>query len=179
MLHADSVEALAEGFEMYPATLRATFDAYQEACEAGEDAEFGKDAEHLVAYDDADGLYAIYLSPTSPSAISNESLHVLNTEDQPIENLFAVGECATLTLFGDYYVGSFSLGLYTAAGKALRRRPSLRSTRTNKITIMRHRQVGGASSVSTWRPYGPCDLCQSWRSIWGNSGGIFGLCLLH
>lgn len=50
-------------------------------------------------------------------AITDESFHVLNTEDQPIENLFAVGECATSTLFGDYYVGSFSLGLYTAAGK--------------------------------------------------------------
>ena len=121
VVHADTVEALAEALEMDPATLRATYDAYQAACEAGEDAEFDKDAEHLVAYDDADGLYAIYLSPTSlgtiGGAITDEEFHVLDTEDQPIENLFAVGECATSTLFGDYYVGSFSLGLYTAAGK--------------------------------------------------------------
>ena len=121
VVHADTVEALAEALEMDPATLRATYDAYQAACEAGEDAAFGKDAEHLVPYDDANGLYAIYLSPTSlgtiGGAITDESFRVLNTEDQPIENLFAVGECATSTLFGDYYVGSFSLGLYTAAGK--------------------------------------------------------------
>ena len=121
VLHADTVEALAEGLGMDAAALRATFDAYQAACEAGVDAEFGKDADHLVAYDEASGLYAIYLSPTSlgtiGGAITDEAFHVLNTEDQPIENLFAVGECATSTLFGDYYVGSFSLGLYTAAGK--------------------------------------------------------------
>ena len=35
----------------------------------------------------------------------------------PIENLFAVGECPASTLFGDCHVGSFSLCLYTAAGK--------------------------------------------------------------
>jgi len=119
--HGDTVEALAEALDMEPAALRATYDAYQAACAAGTDAEFGKDADHLVAYDDASGLYAISLSPTSlgtiGGAITDETFHVMSTEDKPIDNLFAVGECATSTLFGDYYVGSFSLGLYTAAGK--------------------------------------------------------------
>ncbi|MDD3334895.1 MAG: FAD-binding protein [Eubacteriales bacterium] len=84
------------------------------------DEAFGKSAEHLVAYDNQDGLYAVYLFPTSlgtvGGALTDEAFHVLDTEDQVIENLFAVGEVATSTLFGDYYVGSFSLGLYTAAG---------------------------------------------------------------
>ena len=34
-----------------------------------------------------------------------------------IPNVFAVGECATSMLFGDYYFGGYSLGFYTAAGK--------------------------------------------------------------
>lgn len=47
----------------------------------------------------------------------DRQFHVLGEDDQPIENLFAVGETATSTLFGDYYFGGFSLGYYSAAGR--------------------------------------------------------------
>lgn len=120
-VHADSIEELAEKLDMKPSVLKKTYEKYQKACETGTDDEFGKDAEHLVKYDDSEGLYAVYIMPASlgtvGGALTDTSFHVLGKDSQPIENLFAIGECATSTLFGDYYVGSFSLGMYTAAGK--------------------------------------------------------------
>ena len=41
----ETPEALAEAIGADPATFRATFEAYQAACEAGEDTEFGKNPE--------------------------------------------------------------------------------------------------------------------------------------
>ncbi len=121
VVYAENISELADKLEMDADTLTDTFDTYQAACEKGVDEEYGKDADHLIAYNEDEGLYAIYLSPTSlgtiGGAMTDEAFHVLNTNGDPIENLFAVGEVATSTLFGDYYVGSFSLGLYTAAGK--------------------------------------------------------------
>ena len=48
---------------------------------------------------------------------TDEQFHVLDAENQPIANLYAVGESATSTLFGDYYLGGFSLGYYSTAGR--------------------------------------------------------------
>ena len=121
VVHADSIEELAEKINMDPAVLRETYDTYQAACAAGVDEEFGKDADHLVAYEDSDGLYAVYFMPASlgtiGGAITDEQFHVLDKDGNVIENLFAIGESATSTLFGDYYVGSFSLGMYLTEGK--------------------------------------------------------------
>ena len=120
-VHADTIEELAEKINMDPAVLRETYDAYQAACATGVDEEFGKDADHLIAYDDSDGLYAVYFMPASlgtiGGAITDEQFHVLDKDGNVIENLFAIGESATSTLFGDYYVGSFSLGMYLTEGK--------------------------------------------------------------
>lgn len=49
--------------------------------------------------------------------MTDEQFHVLDENNTPIENVFAVVEVASSTLFGDYYLGSFSLGLYSAAGR--------------------------------------------------------------
>ena len=120
VMYGSSAEELAEKLEMDPSVFRETFDTYQTACETGNDEEFGKDAEHLIAYDDSEGLYAVYIMPTSlgtvGGALTDENFHVLGKDGEIINNLFAVGEAATSTIFGDYSVGSFSLGLYTTAG---------------------------------------------------------------
>lgn len=121
VVHADTVEELAEKLGMDPATLRATYDRYQALCAAGEDADLGKDASHLIAYDEEGGLYAAYLQAASwgtiGGALTDEQFHALDEQNAPIENLFAVGECATSTLFGDYYMGGWSLGYYSTAGR--------------------------------------------------------------
>lgn len=120
VVYAETIEVLAEKIGIAPATLRATYDRYQGFCERGVDEDFGKDAASLVPYVEDDGFYAVrvYLASwgTIGGAITDNSFHVLNKSGEAIENLFAVGECATSKLFGDYYFGGFSLGFYTAAG---------------------------------------------------------------
>ena len=53
---------------------------------------------------------------TIGGCVTDDTFHVLNENEEVIENLFAVGEMATARLFGDYYFGGVSLGFYTAAG---------------------------------------------------------------
>lgn len=121
VVYGETIEELAQKLEMDPEVLKATYDRYQELCEKGEDEDFGKGADHLVAYDEAGGFYGAYLQAASwgtiGGAITDRQFHVLDEQDTPIENLFAVGESATSTLFGDYYLGSFSLGYYSTAGR--------------------------------------------------------------
>ena len=121
VVHADTIEALAVKLDMDPATLKATYDAYQAACQSGVDTEFGKTAAKLVAYTGEGGYYAARLFPASwgtiGGALTDLQFHVLDANDVVIPNVFAVGECATSMLFGDYYFGGYSLGFYTAAGK--------------------------------------------------------------
>ena len=118
---AATPEELAEKLGMDPAVFTATFDAYQEACAAGEDKEFGKSADHLIAFDTTEGLYAAYQIPSSYGTIggcvSDLNGHVLDKEGNVIPNLFAAGETSTFKLFGDYYVGGGSLGLYATTGR--------------------------------------------------------------
>ena len=118
---AETPEALAEKIGVDPAVFSATFAAYQEACAAGEDSLMGKTADHLVAYDAANGLYAAYQQPSSYGTIggcvTDLSGHALNAQGEIIPNLFAAGECSTYKLFGDYYVGGGSLGLYATTGR--------------------------------------------------------------
>ena len=106
---------------MDPAVLRAAYDRYQMMCANGEDEDYGKDASHLIPYEEEGGFYAAYLQPASwgtiGGAITDEQFHVLNQQNEPIANLYAVGESATSTLFGDYYLGGFSLGYYSTAGR--------------------------------------------------------------
>lgn len=119
VVKADTLEDLAVKMDVDAATLRTTFDRYQSFCETGVDEEFGKDASHLIAYTDGP-LYAVRVYPASwetiGGSVSDYTFHVLDAENNVIENLFAVGECSTAKLFGDYYFGGFSLGFYTAAG---------------------------------------------------------------
>ena len=119
VVKADTLEELAKKMDVDADTLRATFDHYQEMCANGVDDEFGKDASHLIAYEDGP-LYAVRVYPASwgtiGGCVTNDSFQVLDENGTVIDNLFAVGEMSTARLFGDYYFGGFSLGFYTAAG---------------------------------------------------------------
>ena len=119
VVKADTLEELAKKMDVDADTLRATFDHYQEVCKNGVDDAFGKDASHLIAYEDGP-LYAVRVYPASwgtiGGCVTNDNFQVLNENGDVIDNLFAVGEMSTARLFGDYYFGGFSLGFYTAAG---------------------------------------------------------------
>lgn len=118
VVKADTLEELAGKMDVDAATLRATFDRYQGFCAKGVDEDFGKSADHLLAYEDGP-LYAVRVYPASwgtiGGCVTDDNFHVLNESNEVIENLFAVGELSTARLFGDYYFGGFSLGFYTAA----------------------------------------------------------------
>ena len=120
VVKADTLEDLAAKMKVDYAALRATFDRYNGFCKAGKDEDFGKDASHLVAYTETAPLYAVRVYAASwgtiGGAVTDDTFHVINTDGKVIDNLFAVGECSTARLFGDYYFGGFSLGFYTAAG---------------------------------------------------------------
>lgn len=120
-VYADTLDELAEKLDMDADTLNATVADYNAACEAGEDTEFGKAASYLKAYPEDTGYYAVYRRigswGTIGGVIVDEQQHVLDTDGNPIENVFAAGETATGQLFGDYYFGGFSLGLYSTAGR--------------------------------------------------------------
>ena len=121
VVYAETIEELAGKLNMDPEVLRATYDRYQEMCANGVDEDYGKSADNLIPYDEEGGFYAAYLQAASwgtiGGAITDRQFHVLDENDEPIANLYAVGESATSTLFGDYYLGGFSLGYYSAAGR--------------------------------------------------------------
>ena len=117
-----TIEEIAEKLDINAEVLRKTFDRYQALCEKGVDPDQGKEAELMVAYTGEAGYYAAYVQPgawgTFGGALTDYNFHVLSAEtDAPIENLYAVGECATSTLFGVDYMGSWSLAYYSTAGR--------------------------------------------------------------
>lgn len=120
-VHADSLDELAEKLGMDADTLKKTVEDYNSACEAGKDDAYGKNAQYLKAYPEDGGFYAVYQRigswGTIGGAVVDEQQHVLNADGEVIPNVFAAGETATGQLFGDYYFGGFSLGLYTTAGR--------------------------------------------------------------
>lgn len=120
-VYADSLDDLADKLKVNADNLKATVDKYNTDINSGAEDEFGKDSvNYRKAYPD-NGFYAVYQRVGSWGTIGgayvDEQQRVLNTDGQPINNVFAAGETATAQLFGDYYFGGFSLGLYTTAGR--------------------------------------------------------------
>ena len=121
VVYGKNIAEIAEKLDIDVETLTDTYNRYQYLCETGRDVDQGKAANFLVPYNDDNGLYAAFIQPGSYGTIggflTDAQFHALNQDDQPITNLFAVGEIATSTLFGDYYMGAFSLGYYATAAR--------------------------------------------------------------
>ncbi|MCC8102082.1 MAG: FAD-binding protein [Clostridiales bacterium] len=120
--YGETIEELAEAIGADPDTLQATVERYNELCAAGEDEDFGKAAENLVAYEGTSGYYAYQIYGGAYGTMGggitiDYTGHVLDTDGNVIENLFAAGECADGNIFGDYYVGGMSMGTFTTAGR--------------------------------------------------------------
>ncbi|MDI9504666.1 MAG: FAD-dependent oxidoreductase [Bacillota bacterium] len=103
---ADSVEALAESIGMQPEALAATVARYNELCEHGEDKDFGKPTDKMIALA-GPTFYAIKMSPcvtvTYGGLNINRNAQVLTDGGAPIDGLYAAGEVAFTGLFGTEY----------------------------------------------------------------------------
>jgi len=121
VVYGENIEEIARKLDIDSDVLTASYNRYQAACEKGFDADYGKDPDHLIAYNEEGGLYAVKVFPgafgTVGGVLTDRQFHPLSQDGSSIENLFAVGEVATSTLFGDYYMGAFSLMYYSTAGR--------------------------------------------------------------
>ena len=120
-VYGETIDEIASKLGIDAEVLNATFNLYQSACEKGVDTYFGKDPAYLIPYGGTEGYYAAYVQPgawgTIGGVLTDRQFHAVDADGNPIGNVFAVGECATSTLFGDYYMGAFSLGYYATAGR--------------------------------------------------------------
>lgn len=94
LVEADSIEEVAEAFDIPVDNLKATLEKVAEYAETGEDKDFNH-RKGLVNMDE--GRY--YLMKCKPSIhhtmgglVINEKAEVLNTDGEPIEGLYAAGE---------------------------------------------------------------------------------------
>ena len=96
IVHADTLEELAEKMDMDPSVFSETIATYNDACTSGNDAEFGKDAQYLKAVDGAP-YYAIKAMPRTYNSggglVTDLNMRVLDASGEPIAGLYAGGNC--------------------------------------------------------------------------------------
>ena len=101
-IQAESAQELAQLLGMDEQALEQTITTYNEACAAGEDAAYGKNAEYLNELTGT--LYAFPMSPTVSftfgGIMTDDDSHVLTEEGTVIEGLYAAGETAFARLLG-------------------------------------------------------------------------------
>lgn len=115
---ADTIEELAEatGIE----NLQEAYDAYMALVEAGEDTQYGKSSEYLVALETGP-FYAVEYVPTtfgSTGGVKTDyTQHVLDTDGNVIGGLYAAGEMSNRYFYNENYILAASLGLYSTCGR--------------------------------------------------------------
>ena len=103
---ADSIAELAEQMGVDAATLQATIDCYNELAAKGHDDDFGKRADRLFPIEEG----PFYAYPLTDTVIlvnmggleTDVDFNVLDTEDEPIEGLYAVGNTQGGRFLVDY-----------------------------------------------------------------------------
>lgn len=134
IIKADTIEELAGLLGRDPQTLQATIDAWNAACDAGEDAEFGRDPATMGRIDTAP-YYAVTLTPTlvatTGGAKRDTAGRVLDWNDQPIAGLYEAGE------LGSYVSNLYQNGVFLSE--------AMLSGRTAAQTAM-----GGVSEIKVY-----------------------------
>ena len=107
VIKADTLEELAEKAGINADHLKATFEAYNASCEAGEDAYLGKAAEFLTAMNEGP-YYAIVgrsseLCTLGGLKISTD-MEVMSVENEAIPGLYAAGVDCSGSMFNRVYV---------------------------------------------------------------------------
>lgn len=102
---ADTIEELAEKLLIPAEALKATVERYNKICDSGVDSDFGKESKDLFALTTPPftGCYfGGHVLCTLDGLKIDENMRVLDAEQNPIEGLFAVGNCS-----GSMYAGSY------------------------------------------------------------------------
>ncbi len=105
----DTIEELAQAIDVDPNTLQATIDRYNRMCDAGADTDFYKEAHFLTpvrqppyyALEIGTGLLAV-----CGGCHISDNFEVLDENDNPIEGLYAIGNCA-----GDIYAYDYPINI--------------------------------------------------------------------
>lgn len=117
---ADTIEELEQSLSMPANALVSTVSAYNEACEVGNDPEFGKPAESLVAFQSGP-YYALEfytkMIGTMGGIQTNTSMEVLKEDGSPIPGLLAAGEITNRDLYNQVYLGGACIGIYSTMGR--------------------------------------------------------------
>lgn len=98
---ADTIEGLAEAMGVPADSLKKTVERYNELCAGGEDLDYGKEIANLTPVDTAPYYAAEIKAPllVMLGGINvDKYLRVCDADGQPIEGLFAIGNCS-----GNYY----------------------------------------------------------------------------
>ena len=113
VLTADTIEELAEKMEVDPVQLKTTVDHYNELCAEGFDYDFGKPSKYMKPVDTAP-FYAVkrvyQVSAIVDGLKVNEAGQVLDMDNQPMEGLYAAGNCSG-GFYGDVDYSLDTMGL--------------------------------------------------------------------
>lgn len=116
----ETIEELALNMHVYTGNLVKTFEAYNAAAAAGEDAEFGKPAMFLKPLTTAP-YYAVKVYPTtfgSAGGVTTTAEGRVTTQDGTvIPGLYAAGEISNRYFYNENYILAASLGLYSTMGR--------------------------------------------------------------
>ncbi|MBC5585098.1 FAD-dependent oxidoreductase [Eggerthella guodeyinii] len=106
---ADTLEELAEQLDVDKDEFLATVEQYNKRCEAGEDTDFYKESHFL--YPIKEGPFTACM--VAPGLLGvcggvhiSDEFEVLNDADEPIEGLYAIGNCA-----GDIYAYDYPINV--------------------------------------------------------------------
>jgi hypothetical protein len=114
---AETLPALAARLGLEPATLAATVSEWNRACDAGEDARFGR---RLMLQPIAEPpFYAVELSPsmlnTQGGPRRNERAQIVRPDNSPIPRLYSAGELGSI--YSYLYQGTGNIGECLAFGR--------------------------------------------------------------
>lgn len=117
----ETIEELAAAMGVDAQTLTATVDRYNELAGKGEDEDFGKPAESMIALAAEGPYYAVKFYPVSFGSMGglitdSQTCSVLDADGNPIANLFAAGEISNRDFYNEHYVGAASLAFYSTMG---------------------------------------------------------------
>ena len=117
----ETVAEAAEALGLDGAAFQAQLDEYNAMCEAGSDTQFKKKAANMVALTQAP-YYVLTMSVSSHGTFGgyhvNTDFQVLDTDGNPIPNLYSAGEvCSGTFIYDDYPAGGCGLNWAYTSGR--------------------------------------------------------------